>query len=73
MIPFQVDVLKQNVASRIQAFQQDVEKFGARWHQLKPKSDALDGEREKLVQAIEFIKEKRQEFNELIQQKDKIV
>lgn len=29
--------MKSNVESRVQAFQQDLDKFSARWHQLKPR------------------------------------
>lgn len=69
---FKVEVLKQNVSSRVKAFQQEVDRFAARWHQLKPKSDTLDADREKVVKAIEFLKEKRLEFNELDETRLKI-
>lgn len=68
----QVDVLKQNVTSRVQAFQQEIDKFAARWHQLKPKSDTLDADRTTVMNAVAFIKEKRLEFDELNQQRDKL-
>ena len=70
---FQVEVMKGNVDSRVKAFQQDIEKFAARWHQLKPGDDALEGDKEKTKKAIELIKEKRQEFNELEENRKKIV
>jgi dynein heavy chain 2 len=68
-----VEVLKANVASHVAAFQQEAEKFAARWHQLKPKNDTLDADREVVVNAVEFIKTKRLEFDELDQQRRKLV
>lgn len=62
---FQVEVMKNNVDSRVKAFIQEVEKFAARWHQLKPGDDALDGDRKKCEAAVQVIKDKRQEFAEL--------
>jgi len=57
--------MKSNVDSRVKAFKQEVDKFAARWHQLKPGDDALDGDQKKCEAAVQIIKEKRQEFAEL--------
>ena len=57
--------MKSNVESRVKGFQQDLDKFAARWHQLKPGDDALEGNKERTNQAIQIIKDKRQEFKEL--------
>jgi dynein heavy chain 2 len=57
--------MKSNVESRIKQFEQEMEKFAARWHQLKPGDDALDGDQEKCMQAVQSIKERKQEFDEL--------
>lgn len=65
--------MKGNVDSRVKAFQQDMEKFAARWHQLKPGDDSLEGDKEKTKQAIQLIKEKRQEFQEMEENRKKIV
>ncbi len=66
MISFsKVDVMKSNVASRIKEYEQNLEKFAARWHQLKPGDDALDGDQKKCMAAVESIKERKQEFEEL--------
>ncbi|XP_076446844.1 LOW QUALITY PROTEIN: cytoplasmic dynein 2 heavy chain 1-like [Babylonia areolata] len=73
MVKEQVEVLKGNVQSRVAAFTQDVEKFSARWHQLKPGDEALDGDKESCMKAVAVIKEKRQEFAELVQAKDKLI
>lgn len=57
---------------RFATFNGSVEKFAARWNQFKPKSDVLDADRAKVLQAIEFVKEKRQEFAELKETKEKL-
>ena len=57
--------MKANVESRIKAFDQELEKFSARWYQLKPGSDAMDGDHENCIQAVKSIKERKQEFEEL--------
>ena len=57
--------MKSNVESRVKNFQQELDKFSARWHQLKPGDDALEGNKERTTQAIQIIKDKRQEFKEL--------
>lgn len=59
--------MKTNVDSRVKAFKQDIEKFAARWHQLKPGDDALDGDKKKCDAAVQVIREKRQEYEELEQ------
>jgi dynein heavy chain 2 len=69
----QVEVMKSNVQSRVAAFTQDVEKFAARWHQLKPSNDALDGDKESCMKSIQIIKDKKQEFAELLTAKEKLV
>ncbi|XP_074649972.1 cytoplasmic dynein 2 heavy chain 1-like [Tubulanus polymorphus] len=65
MVKEQVEVMKSNVESRVKAFEQELEKFAARWHQLKPKDDVLEGDQEKCLQAVTMIKEKHEEFQEL--------
>ncbi|XP_012944204.1 cytoplasmic dynein 2 heavy chain 1 [Aplysia californica] len=65
MVKEQVEVMKSNVQSRVKAFEQEVDKFTARWHQLKPGDDALEGDKDTCDKAVAIIKEKRQEFQEL--------
>ncbi|ESO93665.1 hypothetical protein LOTGIDRAFT_209197 [Lottia gigantea] len=65
MVKEQVEVMKKNVDSRVKTYHQDIEKFSARWHQLKPGDDALDGDKAKCDHAMNVIKEKREEFAEL--------
>ena len=57
--------MKSNVQARVKAFEQEVEKFSARWHQLKPGDAALDGDKATCDRAAAVIKEKRQEFTEI--------
>ncbi|TPX62627.1 hypothetical protein PhCBS80983_g00247 [Powellomyces hirtus] len=64
MIKEQVDVLRTQIEGRRQTFTVEVEKFAARWHQLKPKvADA--GKPGVPVQAVQFVKDRRTEFAEL--------
>ncbi|KHJ97218.1 hypothetical protein OESDEN_02812 [Oesophagostomum dentatum] len=72
MIKEQVEVLKLNVDTRVKALVDESEKLFARWNQFKPKSDALQGDRQSLLKAIEFIKEKRAEYDGLVVQKEKL-
>lgn len=66
--------MKSNVEARKSAFEQDLSKFAARWHQLKPGNDILEsGDREKCQQAVTAIKERRQEFSDLDETRAKIV
>ncbi|KAK3100036.1 hypothetical protein FSP39_013759 [Pinctada imbricata] len=65
MVKEQVEVMKNNVNSRVNNFNQELDKFSARWHQLKPGDDALDGDKKKCEEALQVIKDKRQEFAEL--------
>ena len=65
--------MKSNVDSRVKNFQQEVDKFAARWHQLKPGDDALEGDKQRTSNAIQVIKDKRQEFKELEENRKKLV
>ncbi|VDO65563.1 unnamed protein product [Haemonchus placei] len=72
MIKEQVEVLKSNVDVRVKALNDESEKLLARWNQFKPKSDALQGDRQAMLKAIEFIKEKRLEYDELTAKREKL-
>ncbi|CAH1776602.1 unnamed protein product [Owenia fusiformis] len=73
MVKEQVDVMKSNVQSRVKAFEQEIEKFAARWHQLKPGNDSLDGDRETAMKAVTSIRERKQEFEEIDANREKLV
>ena len=57
--------MKTNVESRIKNFEQNLEKFEARWNQLKPKEAALDGGSDQGMEAVKIIREKKMEFDEI--------
>lgn len=65
--------MKSNVESRVQNFTLELEKFGARWHQLKPRDIDLDSGQERCLAAVNSIKERRAEFNELEETMKKLV
>ena len=60
------------VEADVQAFTQDLEKFSARWHQLKPEDNLLDGDKEAAANALASLKERRAEFDELMQVSKKL-
>ncbi len=63
---WQIKVMRSKVESEIHSFSQDVEKFSARWHQLKPQDDLLDGDRKACAGAFASLKERRAELDELL-------
>lgn len=66
--------MKSNVDSRRQTFEQELSKFAARWHQLKPGNDILEsGDRTKCLAAVNSIKERKQEFADLDETRAKIM
>ncbi|XP_033632471.1 cytoplasmic dynein 2 heavy chain 1-like isoform X2 [Asterias rubens] len=74
MVREQVEVMKSNVESRVEAFVSDLEKFAARWHQFKPKTDIIEsGDREACSMALATVKEKKQEFTELDKTRESLV
>lgn len=62
MITEQVLQIKSSVDGRVNVFLKDLEKFAARWYELKPRTDCFSVENAK--NAIEFIKNKAEEFGE---------
>lgn len=58
--------MRSNAAGHINAYRADLERFKARWDQLKPKDELLEtGHHAALLACIQIIKEKQQEFQEL--------
>ena len=57
--------MKTNVESRCKNYQEQLEKFAARWHQLKPGDEVLDGDQKAVLAAVTSIKERKTEFDEL--------
>ena len=67
-----MQVMCSRVEGEVQAFVQEVEKFSARWEQLKPKADLLDGDREAYTNALTSLKDRRSEFDELLKTAEKL-
>ncbi|KAM9801492.1 cytoplasmic dynein 2 heavy chain 1 [Neosynchiropus ocellatus] len=66
MIKDQMEVMRSNTAGRIDAYRSDLERFKARWDQLKPKDDTLEsGDHASLLACLQTIRDKQQEFQEL--------
>uniref|UniRef100_A0AAY5F0X4 Cytoplasmic dynein 2 heavy chain 1 n=1 Tax=Electrophorus electricus TaxID=8005 RepID=A0AAY5F0X4_ELEEL len=66
MIKEQVGVMKGSVASRVQVYLQELQKFATRWEQLRPSHDIIEsGDQQALQRAVESVHEKRAEFEEL--------
>lgn len=67
-------MIKGNVISRINMYLQDLEKFKARWDQLKPSDDVIEaGDQDVLEKSAQIIKEKKKEFDELETVKQKLM
>lgn len=73
-LTLQIEVMKGNVMSRINIYLQDLEKFKARWDQLKPSDDVIEtGDQDVLEKSAQIIKEKKEEFDELETIKEKLM
>ncbi|CAI8019648.1 Cytoplasmic dynein 2 heavy chain 1, partial [Geodia barretti] len=72
MIRDQMQVMCSRVEGEVHTFVQEVEKFSARWEQLKPKADFLDGDRATYTSALASLKDRRNEFDELLKTADKL-
>uniref|UniRef100_H3AMW9 Uncharacterized protein n=1 Tax=Latimeria chalumnae TaxID=7897 RepID=H3AMW9_LATCH len=74
MVKEQVEVMKANVESHVKMYIQELEKFKARWDQLKPSDDIVEsGNQETLEKCLQTIKEKKAEFDELETTKKKLM
>ncbi|VDO39915.1 unnamed protein product [Brugia timori] len=73
MIKEQVETLKSNVKTRLKSLNDEIEKLFVRWNQFKPKNELFDDDRNALLGAIQFIKEKRDEFDELQRKRDALL
>ncbi|XP_051482944.1 cytoplasmic dynein 2 heavy chain 1 isoform X1 [Apus apus] len=74
MITEQIEMMKGNVISHINIYLQDLEKFKARWDQLKPSDDVIEtGDQDVLEKSSQIIKEKKREFDELETMKEKLI
>ncbi|XP_029699181.1 cytoplasmic dynein 2 heavy chain 1 isoform X3 [Takifugu rubripes] len=66
MIQDQMVVMRNNAAGCIEVYRANLERFKAHWDQLKPKDEMLvTGDHAALLQCLQTIKDKQQEFQEL--------
>ena len=65
-------VMCSKVEGEVNSYQQELEKFSARWQQLKPQDDLLEGDREACTAALASLKERRSEFDELLATGDRL-
>ncbi|XP_076054654.1 dynein cytoplasmic heavy chain beethoven [Oratosquilla oratoria] len=68
----QIEAIKGSLDSQTNNFNNEVEKFGLRWAQLKPREDQLEGEATQIQAAIALIKDKREEWTLLLETKDRL-
>jgi dynein heavy chain 2 len=73
IISKQVEAIKANLNTQVNNLNGDIEKFKLRWDQLKPKEDTMEGDQAKIISGIKIIKEKRQEWDALMETKTKII
>lgn len=58
--------MRSNATGRIEAYRVDLQRFKARWDQLKPKDEMLEtGDHAALLACLQTIRDKQQEFEEL--------
>ncbi|XP_069942834.1 cytoplasmic dynein 2 heavy chain 1 isoform X1 [Cherax quadricarinatus] len=68
----QIEAIKGNLESQTNNFNSEVEKFGMRWFQLRPREDQLEGDGDHLQEAIAFVAEKRLEWDQLMETRDSL-
>ncbi|KAM4699205.1 cytoplasmic dynein 2 heavy chain 1 [Discoglossus pictus] len=74
MVKEQIEIMKENVKSRVQTYTQEIEKFKARWDQFKPSDDIIESSQEAILEkSAQSIKEKKAEFDELEETKKKLI
>ncbi|KAK6296185.1 hypothetical protein J4Q44_G00338980 [Coregonus suidteri] len=62
MIKEQVEVMRSNAESRIQAYRLELDRFRARWDQLKPRDEVIEtGDQAALLASVQTIRDKKQE------------
>ena len=66
-------MMRKEVTNSIEDFSMELEKFSARWHQLKPANIDADADKKTCNEAVNNIKERRAEFDELAARKEKLM
>ncbi|XP_047126593.1 cytoplasmic dynein 2 heavy chain 1 isoform X1 [Hydra vulgaris] len=73
MIKGQMNSMMKDLNSRIEAFQQELQRFSSRWHQLKPTNIDADADQKTCTEAVNNVKERRAEFEDLKERKKKLI
>ena len=66
-----MEVIMSSLESQTNNFNSEVEKFGMRWYQMRPREDQLEGEMD-VQSSIAFITEKRLEWDQLMEMRDRL-
>jgi dynein heavy chain 2 len=72
LISRQVDAIKGTLNTDVNNLNNEIEKFKLRWDATKPKEENLEGNSGNVVASIKLIKEKRREWDELLERREKI-
>lgn len=65
--------MRKDLENRLKNFNQEIEKFSARWNQLKPSHIDADSSASKLKEAAANIKDRKLELDDIIKSKDKLL
>ncbi len=64
--------MSSKVESEVNVYTQELDKFAARWHQLKPRDEMMDGDKHIAANALASLRERRAEFDELVKSSDRL-
>nr|CAD7594425.1 unnamed protein product [Timema genevievae] len=71
LISKQVESIKNSLSTQVDNLRAEVEKFQLRWEQLKPRETSLqDGSEDTLLQSLATLRDKRQEWQQLLEQRE---
>lgn len=68
-----METLKASVSSHLKTYLLEEERFAARWHQLKPRGDIEIESSNQIQDIVNFLKEKRLEFDVLAESNRKLM
>ncbi len=64
--------MSSKVESEVNVYSQELDKFAARWHQLKPRDEMMDEDKHIAVNALASLRERRAEFDELLKSSNRL-
>ena len=68
-----MESMKKELLSRVTGFTEEIARFSARWHQLKPANIDVDADKKSCNEAVTNIKERRAEFNDIVERQGKLL